>query len=369
MSIDDERGLYERLDRAFETITPAPAPIEGAVRRGKTIKLRRRAAAAAGLAAVVAAGAIAVPALRHAAPEHPPASARYTVTVQAPGPHSPAGEIASGTVNGKSWRLIVEKPGTDGAPRGQQFLLASGPAFAPSGEMDSIPILAPDGTDPVSFDALSSGPNQVQYGAVEADVSYVVIRLGNGTALTLHPVKLYGVRAVAFAAPLGAAIIDVTAYSRHGEIATAIPFNSPDGMAALATWLKPGQHGMARASDLIGAGTLAGHAWSVTAYLGPWGVCLEASAGGGAEGSCMPATSGLGTSVMFWIGGTPGVAGGTASASVTRVVVNRPDGTTVQVRPVMVSQQKFFAFPFNGRKPPAWKAYDSSGNLVASSAS
>ena len=50
MSIDDERGLCERLDRALETITPAPAPIDGAVRRGKAIKLRRRAAAAAGLA-------------------------------------------------------------------------------------------------------------------------------------------------------------------------------------------------------------------------------------------------------------------------------------------------------------------------------
>ena len=43
------------------------------------------------------------------------------MTVQAPGPHSPAGEIASGTVNGKSWRLIVEKPGTGGAPAASSF--------------------------------------------------------------------------------------------------------------------------------------------------------------------------------------------------------------------------------------------------------
>jgi hypothetical protein len=54
--IDDEHDLRERLDRAFETINPRPAPVEGAVRRGKTIRLRRRVAAAVGAAAIVAIG-------------------------------------------------------------------------------------------------------------------------------------------------------------------------------------------------------------------------------------------------------------------------------------------------------------------------
>ncbi|HEX2819597.1 MAG TPA: hypothetical protein VHO07_05460 [Streptosporangiaceae bacterium] len=56
MRIDDEHDLRERLDRAFETINPRPAPVEGAVRRGKTIRLRRRVAAAVGAAAIVASG-------------------------------------------------------------------------------------------------------------------------------------------------------------------------------------------------------------------------------------------------------------------------------------------------------------------------
>lgn len=56
MRIDDEHDLRERLDRAFETINPRPAPVEGAVRRGKTIRLRRRVAAAVGAAAIVAIG-------------------------------------------------------------------------------------------------------------------------------------------------------------------------------------------------------------------------------------------------------------------------------------------------------------------------
>ena len=117
---------------------------------------------------------------------------------------------------------------------------------------------------------LTHGHVQVQYGAVRADVTYVAVRLGNGTVLILHPVAVYGVRAVAFAVPVGAGIADATAYSRHGEIAAAIPFNAPGGVAAFGLWLTPGQHGLARASGRIGSGTANGRAWSVTAYLGPW---------------------------------------------------------------------------------------------------
>ena len=100
-------------------------------------------------------------------------------------------------------------------------------------------------------------------------------RCGSATApcSILHPVAVYGVRAVAFAVPVGAGVVDATAYSRHGEIAAAIPFNAPSGVAAFGVWLTPGQHGLARASGRIGSGTANGRAWSVTAYLGPWGIC------------------------------------------------------------------------------------------------
>ena len=67
MRIDDERDLHERLDRAFETITPRPAPVDGTVRRGKAIKGRRRVAAAVAVAAVVAVGVITVPSLHRLA--------------------------------------------------------------------------------------------------------------------------------------------------------------------------------------------------------------------------------------------------------------------------------------------------------------
>jgi hypothetical protein len=128
VSINDEHDLRERLDRAFGAIVPGPAPVDGTVRRGKGIRWRRRAAGVAGVAAVVAAATGGIPsvvgAVRHSAP---PASS-YTATVQAPGPHAPAGLIASGTVNGKRWALTADKPGSSGVGPDQQFF-ASGAAF------------------------------------------------------------------------------------------------------------------------------------------------------------------------------------------------------------------------------------------------
>lgn len=369
MSIDDERDLYERLERAVGTITPREAPVDRAMRRGRGMRLRRRAAVAAGLAAVVAAGVVAVPSLRHTVTERP-AEARYTATVRPPGPHSPPGLIASGTVNGQRWQATVGKPGTGGAGPGQQFARVSGPAFGPDGLISSGPALAPDSTEPVSFNAMSSAPSQAQFGAVRADVSYITVRLGNGILLTLHPVRVWGVREVAFAVPMGATITEATAYSRHGVIATAIPFNYPGGMATFSAWLRPGQHGLSRVTGLIGAGRVSGRAWSVAAYLGPWGICLEGGPPGTNAGGCVSTTSPLGTSLMFREAGTPGVAGGTAAAAVARVVANPAGGAPVQVRPVTVGPQKFFSFPLpDGTKAVRWKAYDSSGNVVASGTS
>ena len=237
---------------------------------------------------MVAIGVFAVPSLLHrSGRRRAPAApvSRYTVTVQAPGPHSPPGLIALGTIDGQGWQFIAAKPGSGAPGRSGQFFTTLGPAFA--GEATSMPgtALAVYGAAPVSFFELTCGPVQVQYGAVRADVTYVAVRLDNGTVLILHPVAVYGVRAVAFAIPVGAGIAEVTAYSRHGEIAAAIPFNAPSGMADFGVWLKPGQHGLARASGRIGSGTFHGSAWSATAYLGPWGICIQVSGRGIA---CVP---------------------------------------------------------------------------------
>jgi hypothetical protein len=364
--INDERDLHERLEAAFGAITPRPAPIEGAVRRGKAIRVWRRAAAAAGVAAVAAAGAFAVPSLLQgpAAPGPVAPAGSPNVTVQAPGPHSAPGLIALGTINGQGWQFIAAKPGSGGLGVNEQFFTTVGPAFA--GEGTSLPgtALAVYGADPVSFFELTCGPVQVQYGAVQADVTYVAVRLGNGTVLILHPVAVYGVRAVAFAVPVGAGIAEATAYSRHGEIAAAIPFNAANGTADFGVWLKPGQHGLARASGRIGSGTVNGSAWSATAYLGPWGICIQVSGTGIA---CVPTTAGLDSGYWSLTEDSLSVAGGRAPASAAWVIVNQPDGTTTKVRPVTVGGQRLFAFQLRtGPNRLSWTDYDSSGAVVGS---
>jgi hypothetical protein len=380
--IDDEHNLSERLDSAIETITPRPAPVDRAVRRGKTIRVRRRVAAAvgaaAGVAAIVAIGVITVPSLDHgASPAPAPASGHYTVTVQPPGSHSPAGLIASGTVNGKAWRIGVDQPGTHGAGRGRQDVYASGPAFTyASGSAGGTSALSGTGpalradTDPVAFDGGGSAPTTSLYGAVRADVSYVKVTLGNGTVVTLRPVTVYGVRAVGLAYPANAVIDAVTAYSRHGEIATAIPFDGPDATPYFGIWLKPGQHGSARASGQIGSGTVLGTAWSSAAYLGPWGVCIVDTGTEVGGSVCAPGVAHLGTAILNTEGDdAPGVDVGVTSPSVVRIVVHRADGSTIQARPVTIGDQKFFAFTtVKGPGKFSWAAYDALGDVVKSSA-
>jgi hypothetical protein len=67
--------------------------------------------------------------------------------------------------------------------------------------------------DPVGFATLGNGRGQIQYGLVAPQVTRLVVRLGNGSALEVHPTEAYGQRYVAFAIPLPLEITRVAAYS------------------------------------------------------------------------------------------------------------------------------------------------------------
>lgn len=373
MRIDDERDLREHLDRAFETITPHPAPIDDTVGRGRTIRLRRRVVAAAGVAVVAVIGAVAAfgPPSLHRLVSPPPATRvnHDTVTVQPPGPHSVTGLIASGTVNGKSWQIAATDPATDGLASGEQAFVAFGTAFGPSAVTGTGAALGAYSSGPVTFAGFTSGPIQVQYGAVQADVSYVRVRLGDGTVLTLHPVTVYGVRAVAFAAPVSAGVTNATAYSRHGEIAAAIPFNDPGDMAFFGTWLKPGQRGPARASGVLFSGQVSGHSARISAYQGPWGICIKVSGGADMVSCGVVVAAAQDANVACWTSGTASYFVAETSAPVTRVVLTVPGEHTVQVKPARVGGRKLYAFAFASPgtgENLSWKAYDSSGAVVSS---
>jgi hypothetical protein len=355
MSIRDEQDLIERLDRAFGAVMPRPAPIEAAARQGRAIRVRRRISAAAGLAVVVAAG-VSLPLLLHSTAT----PAAGPVTVQPPGPGAPNGLIASGTAGGHRWRVLVERPGADGAGRGNQCFMALG-------VLGCGPVSRASAAAPIQLTGTSAGQVKADYGPVARTVSYVTVRLGTGQLLTLHPVTVGGIRYVAFAAPLHTAISRVTGYSGQRALITAVPFNSPAGLSIFGLWLAPGQRGLARATRVIAAGTSAGQAWSVTAYLGPWGPCVAAHGGGTTSTDCIGALPPLSTSVSGWTAGPPRVVDGPAAAAVTHVVVTLAGGGTIRVPAVRAGSQKFFGFALApGQRAIRWGAYNAARQLVAS---
>ena len=360
MNISDEHDLMGRLDQALQAITPRPAPVGQAARRGTVIRVRRRLAAVAGLA-VVAAG-VAVPVMLHQQAAQPALSKprHHHVTVYPAGPHAPAGLIASGAVDGRPWRMSTSKPGTDGAARGSQcFTVLSTQGCGPVGGAGRA--------DPVNFTGISAAATRVEYGPVSAAVRHVTVQLADGTVLTLHPVSVYGIRYVAFAVPLHAVISRITAYAAHGELASAIPFNAPAWGATVGQWLRPGQRGLPRASHLVASGTAGGGAWSVTAYVGPWGECVVARGGGTVASSCAQVSSPQGASVLGWTAGPPRVVSATASAAVDHVVISLAGGGTIRVRAIAVGEQKFFGFALGrGQRASGWRAYDEARTEVAS---
>ena len=366
MSIDGEQDLRQRLDRAFGAVTPRPAPVDGAIRQGRAIRTRRWAAAVTGVA-VAAAAAVAVPVVlaRHAAPSSvTPRPRHHTVTVHPPGPHAPAGLIAWGTIDGHHWGIRVTKPGAPPAGRGNQCIRVFG-------SLNCGPAMTFSGPDPVALDSSGSrgsGASAITYtdGTVAADVAHLELRLTGGTVLTLYPVRVYGVRAVGFQAP-SAAVVSLTAYSRHGELATAIPLHDPSGGLYFGAWLRPGQQGLPRVTRVIGAGRTAGVAWRATVYQGPWGRCIFGGRLGLSAGGCDEHPSPLGTGILgMRSGGRPQVIMGSAAPDVAHVVIVMSDGTRVRVRAVPVWNQRYFAFAVPGSRQQAvrWMAYDSARHPV-----
>ena len=357
--------LRERLDAVLQAVMPTPAPVDETVRRGKRIRWRRRAAGTAGVTAAVAA-AVLVPLTLHsqASPEPATGPGHYTVTVRPPGPHAPAGVIATGTINGKSWQFAVSRPGTGGLGHDYQFLMASGQGFG-SPQKDSVPVLSTDGSDPATFAAIGGQGTIVQFAAVGGDVTRLTVSLTNGTKLTLYPVTAFGVRVVAFGVPAGAVITEITAYSRAGEVATAIPYtftNGVPGFASFATWLKPGQHGLARGDGTFSV-KAGGKQSPMTVHTGPWGICVDATR----AGICLQAAPPLRTRVISSIGlGSDQVLLGSASAQVARIVAVQ-DGHTITTRPQTIAGQRFFALA-TGKDMNLldWTAYDARGHVVAS---
>jgi hypothetical protein len=353
VSIKDEQEIKERLN-VLGTVEVSPPPYLTAVRRGKSVRLRRRAFAAAGVAAVVLLGVLVPRLVPHVGQ---PAPVTYDVTLHQPGPGSPSGQVAWGTINGKRWQIRVQAQ--QGISNGCTFF---------GQDLQCVPGEASASPGQVSFVYASSGDTQFQLAAVGADVTKVAVTLGNGTELTLRPTAIDGKRWVGFAAPTRLAVSRAVSFAGTRELGYAIPYNGASGAPFMA-WLRPGQRGAARASYRIGSGTLAGKHWSASAYVGPWGVCVE---GVGAASWCAGSAAdiqpnGAPTSYFTCSPGTQAVSfAAAAESSVATVRFRLSDGTSLSVRAVSIAGgYRAYAFAVaNGVRLRSWTALDAAGKQV-----
>jgi hypothetical protein len=349
MSGDSESQIRDRLGGVLDTITPATPPLGAVMRQGRSIRARRRIGVAAGLAVVIGGfGAVLPGVIGHAKPS-PPARPPDRVTVSPPGKDAPAGLIATGTVNGKSWRASLGH--TD---------------YGDVIETHYRDSVSPFEIGPANVTDVSTGPDRLLVASVGKNVARLTMRLPGGAVLHLRPVPWDGHRWVAAEVPAHLQILNLVAYSRSGELAHAIPFTHD----RFATWLRPGQQGEARHTFTVGSGIADGKRWSAHAYTGPWGNCFEDTV---VEGSyCetgayvshgqIAAVAECGTT---WLDGNFYLASVSSAVRVLRFKMS--DGSTRFAPAVGFLGVRFAAVKTgNGQRIVSWSAYGASDQRLGS---
>jgi hypothetical protein len=385
--------LREDLDRALRTVTFREAPVEGAKRRGRRIRARRRLAVLAG-ALVVAAVAAGYPPLARGsaatprpaaglptgAPHKSPAS-RDPVLTEGPGgtTHAAggltdkAGIVAWGLVGQMKWQVTVRGGGAANPMPADSCYVAATSSASPLGQnCNDIPAqLASDLTsngDPAAFTGLSEGTTEVTIGVAAPEVAFFVVTFSDGQRLKLIPVTTGGHRYITWVAPVSMAVTSVVAhlggpYSDSGLTATAVPFDRPGRFPVFGLWQQAGQAAPPRDALIIG-GTASGRHWQSTAFEGPWGTCFVTSSG---TTECVPVKRLITTAIIGGWGGDPSdPVFGSAAPGVALVRVTLSNGKTASVKPAGVGNEHVFAFALGkGVSPVSWTAYGASGHPVA----
>jgi hypothetical protein len=337
MSIQDERALRARLGGLLETIDPAPVPAARVIRRGRMIRMRRWVSAAAGVAVLAAGGAF-LPGLIRDNGAAPMGAQHYTVTVQHLGSTAKGGVVGAGTIDNKRWRVVLDKAFGDGcSPR--PYLLMCGSTY-------NVPAAPRE----VNLGAIGGDGTQFQLGTVGADVTRVVIRLSNGTALDLRPVSAFGHRWIAVETPSGATV-EAESFVGRTEYRYAVAYVT-NGFAQFAAWLRPGQRGLRRASASVGSGSVGGVTWQASVKIGPWGYCTSAAGGGSCAATAeLPA---IGQKLLqfvcaplYWAGSTKQV--GAASVvvlprGVKNLVLRFADGSQLRLVATYVGGTRAIGF-------------------------
>jgi hypothetical protein len=347
----DQQDLGERVDYALTVVTPGFAPVAAIVARGRGIRRRRRAAWAGALA-VVAALVVAAPGLLRTG-ESPGPSAP-ALTISNPDPNARGGVIGAGTLDGKPWAVRLA---------GGSNLVAQAPGLPATGRLGT----GPAGSAPATFHTAGSAGRRLLAGPVSPDVTYLTMQLADGTTFTLHPATWRGHDYIGLVVPWNLAVARFTAYSRHGQLAYAIPFPAGGTFPHVVSWLRPGAAAPAESSGVVAHGG-DGHlspVWSVAVWTGPWGACLVVNSG--YHGLyCRPTIAyppGAVTSVMS----VPqlGVVAGIAGPAVASIQLRLRNGNTVRLPVVRVAGQGFWALSVRNRPVASWTARTATGQAIA----
>lgn len=377
MTSDDERrerDLRAGLSALLDDVHPGQPPVAAVRRKGRAMRLSRRLAVAAGVVVAVAA-VVVIPAALHGIGGQLPVS-----------PVGKAGVIASGRLEGRPWRIVVDQKagrlcaGETGLRQSCVSLRSlererlNGPVSM------SGAIVAEDLHPPRIFYGLPIW--NAFFGIVRPDATRVVMSLYGERAVTLRPVLMAGYRwvglVVAPAADSETFVTKATVYSGATELGYSVPDSVGPyhgGMfrprTFFVSWYRPGETAPAQRSWDIAGGGSGSHFWDARMDAGPWGYCvtLQAPVGSGIPENCWsPDSLRASARVIMRIGSPPAVPRwivGTARPSVAYLLMALANGRSVKVPVAVFSGQGFYAMRI-GRGPAIvrWGAYDAAGRRL-----
>ena len=373
MNPPDDQRLRQRLREEFGALEISPAPVLRVTGRGRGIRARRRALTAGALVVVVAGGAVTAHVAGGRTAGRPP------VSMSAPNPAAPGGVFASGTTDGKRWRLAVRNVAADpGTPWCLPAVMLNGHfgAIVGGASTGAFPIL--NGgvlTDPPGWPGAGFG-----FQVWSAGVTRLAFRPPGVGLLAQHPVAVtacgqrFLMSGYSFAR---AGVLHFTAYTRHGHSSSHFPLPDP-----ARPW-PPGQlrglwsvgDSVPGTSGVIGSGTVGGGSWRIKQTLGPAGQCYTAVARargiGGQARECEPIAappSAISVALVPFPDGIGGLTGyaGLVNPRTAYLHASVSNGTTQRVVPVGFAGRAYVAIVVPPGCELTWvRLFDASGHLFA----
>jgi hypothetical protein len=382
----DDQRLRQRLHEEFGALEISPPPVLRVTGRGRGIRTRRRALATGSLVILLAGGALSM----HAAGGRNPAPP--TVTVSAPDPAAPGGVFASGTANGRPWRLAVRNiaadPGTRWCLPAVMFNGHYGDVLYPLGKGAQAYGNPAYLADIPGFPGIGVIFTQVKPGVTKATVLW-----RDGRSLTVRPVSVSGcggehfhLAGFVFANAKGVAPLlnvegraGISRYSFSEGVGLANP--GVFGHTAPGVWANTDKNRVdiasSRAAQPIGTGTVAGMTWHISTALGLFGQCYTATLRGGPGGGrgqgseCVAVSAPPRTAALDLVPvpsahtQLPGYAG-LVNPRTAKVEVALSDGTIPPARPVSIAGRTYVAFAIPpGCQVLQLKLFDSTGHVFA----